>query len=205
MAMRRCVDQRGQSLVELALALPVVLAVVGAIIDGGWAFHQAGMVVAAAQAAQRAVAVQDTGAANCSGAPPGSYAQAARAAATAAAPELNPDVLAVEVEYLDAACTGRMRTLSVTAAYPLTALTPWFAPLLNGRRVTGQASSAVEEVPPPWWGQGDRIQAQQAEIASLTAAYQAEVAQAAAFARAASYYYTLWQSARPPRDGADDH
>jgi len=183
----------------------VLLAVVSAIIDGGWAFHQAGMVAAAAQAAQRALAVQDTGAANCSGAAPASYVQAARAAAAAAAPGLNPDVLTIEVGYLDAACLGRMRTLGVTAAYPLTALTPWFAPLLNGRRVTGQASSAVEEVPPPWWGQGDQIQAQQAEIASLRAAYQAEMAQAAAFARAASYYYTQWQSARPARDGADDH
>ncbi len=154
-------DPHGQGLIELALALPVLLAVVSAILDGGWAFHQAGMVTAAAEAAQRAVALQDTGAAHCTGTPPASYVQTAQNAARVAAPGLEPASLAIEVRYLESACTGRMRTLAVSVAYPLRALTPWFAALLNGRRVTAQAIGAVEELPPPWWRQGAQVQMQQ--------------------------------------------
>lgn len=154
-------DPRGQGLIELALALPVLLAVLSAILDGSWAFHQAGMVTAAAEAAQRAVAIQDTGAAHCSGTPPASYVQSAQNAARAAAPGLEPTRLVIDVRYLEAACTGRMRTLAVSVAYPLTALTPWFAALLDGRRVTAQAIGGVEELPPPWWGRGAPVQMRQ--------------------------------------------
>lgn len=147
--------ERGQGLIELALALPVLLALVSAIIDGGWAFHQAGMVAVAAEAAQRAVAIQDTGAGHCAGAPPALYEEMARTAAQAASPGLNPAALTVSLAYLEPACTGRMRSLSVSVGYPLTPLTPWFAPLLAGRRIAARASTAVEELPPPWWGEGN--------------------------------------------------
>jgi len=146
--------EHGQALVELALALPILLALVSAMIDGGWAFHEAGLLVAAAEAAQRAVAIQDTGAGHCSGNPPSSYAATAMTAAALAAPHLDPAELQVDLQYVEPGCVGRMRTLTVEFTYPLTALTPWMAPFLNGRHLVGQAASAVEELPPPWWGQG---------------------------------------------------
>jgi hypothetical protein len=149
--------EAGQELLELALTLPILLAIAGAIIDGGWAFHQAGLVSAAAESAQRAVAIEDTGAGHCTGAPPSSYVDAARSAARDAAPGLNPARLTVVLRYLEPSCTGRMRTLAVSITYPITALTPWLAPMLDGRRVTGEAASAVEELPPPWWGQGELV------------------------------------------------
>lgn len=206
--------EAGQGLIELALALPVLLALAGAIIDGAWAFHQAGLVAAAAEAAQRAVAIEDTGAGHCAGAPPPSYAGTALGAAAAAAPTLDPGRLSVALRYLEPACAGRMRTLAVSVTYPATAMTPWLAPLLSGRRFTGQAGSAVEELPPPWWGQAGLVQAQQAEIAALTSAYgqeaalvraqQAEIAslvsayraaeaQVASLSSAVGDYYTWWQ------------
>ncbi|GEM_PF-1558312 len=202
-------SEAGQGLVELALALPVLLAVASAIIDGAWAFHQAGLVAAAAEAAQRAVAIEDTGAGHCAGAPPAAYAESAQTAARAAAPSLDAARLSIAIEYLEPACTGRMRTLAVSIRYPVAALTPWLAPLLGGRWLTGQAASAVEELPPPWWGQADQVRAQQAEIASqqaqiasLTSAYNQEAAQLAAqqaeiarLVSASSYYYGQWQAA----------
>ncbi len=208
--------ERGQGVVELALALPIFLAVVAGVVDGGWAFHEAGMVSAAAQAAQRAVAIEDTGAGRCTGAPPSAYAAAALSAARAAAPSLDPMRLAVGLQYLEPSCSGRMRTLAVSVTYPIRALTPWFAPLISGLRLTAHAATAVEELAPPWWGQADVVQAQQvqiasltaaygqaaaaaqteeAQIASLTAAYQAATAQAASLSSAAGYYYAQWQSA----------
>ncbi len=187
--------EAGQGLIELALALPVLLALAGAIIDGAWAFHQAGLVAAAAEAAQRAVAIEDTGAGHCAGAPPSSYDGTAMSAAAAAAPTLDPARLSVALRYLEPACTGRMRTLAVSVTYPATAMTPWLAPLLNGRRLAGQAGSAVEELPPPWWGQAGLVQAQQAQIAALTSAYQAAEAQIASLWGAAGYYYGRWQNA----------
>ena len=117
---------------EMAVALPVVLALIAAIIDGGWALHQAALVTAAAEAAQRAVAIQDTGAGDCTGAPPASYVPLAAAAASAAAPTLNASAVAVALRYVEPSCVGRMRTLVVDLTYPLQALTPWFATLLNG-------------------------------------------------------------------------
>jgi Flp pilus assembly protein TadG len=178
--------ERGSALVELALAMPIMLALAGAIVDGGWALHQAAVLGAAAEAAQRAAALQDTGAGNCAGAPPASYGELSKAAAAAAAPTLDPSRLNVAVSYAEPACTGRMRTLVVGLAYTLRAVTPWFTGLLNGRSITAQAGSAVEEVPPPWWASAAQVQAQQAQIASLTSAYQA-------MQSAASYYYMLWQ------------
>ncbi len=185
----------GQAIVELALALPILLAVVSAIIDGGWAFHQAGMVSAAAEAAQRVVAAEDTGAGHCAGAPPSVYADAARSAVRAAAPGLDPARMGVALQYLEPACSGRMRTLAVSVTYPVTALTPWFAPLISGARLTAQAATAVEELPPPWWGQHDEVRAQQAQIASLNAAFQAEAARAESLSNAANFYYSQWQAA----------
>lgn len=213
---RRAVGEAGQAITELALTLPVLLAIVSAIIDGGWAFHQAGMVSAAAEAAQRAVAIQDVGTGHCAGAPPSGYVDTARTAAETAAPGLDPARLSVALQYVEPACSGRMRTLAVSVSYPITPLTPWFAPLLSRVRLASQAAAAVEEVAPPWWGQAGTVQAQQAQIASLTAAYgqvsaemqaaqaqinsltvtyQAEAAQAAALSGTASYYYTQWQNA----------
>lgn len=180
----RVVDETGQGLTELALALPILLAVVGVIIDGGWAFHQAGLVTAAAEAAQRAVAIQDTGAGHCAGAPPSSYVDAAQRAAQAAAPTLDPSRLPVSLQYLEPSCAGRMRTLAVSVVYPVKALTPWLAPFLTGRRLTGEASGAVEEVPPAWWGQAGEVQAQQAQIASQEAQITAQQAQIASLTSA---------------------
>ncbi|HYM69859.1 MAG TPA: TadE family protein [bacterium] len=213
---------RGQALIELVLALPILLAIASAVIDGGWAVHEAGMVAAAAQAAGRAVAIQEAGTGHCDGAPPASDRATAFAAARAAAPRLNPAAVDVALDYLEPACTGRMRTIVVSVAYPITSLTPWFAPLLNGRRLSAQAAGAIEELPPPWWGQADEVAAQhaqivtlQAQVASLTSAYQAEAgqvqgqqseiaalttadqqagAQAAYWSQTASYYYSLWQA-----------
>lgn len=186
-------SERGSALVELALAMPIMLALAGAIVDGGWALHQATLLAAAAEAAQRAAALRDTGAANCAGVPPASYGDLSKAAAEAAAPTLDASRLTVGVSYAEPACTGRMRTLVVSLSYTLRALTPWFAGLLNGRSITAQAGSAVEEVPPPWWSSAAQVQtdqaqieAQRAQIASLAAAYQA-------MQSAASYYYGLWQ------------
>ncbi len=208
--------EAGQAIAELALTLPVLLAITCAIIDGGWAFHQAGLVTAAAEAAQRAVAIQDAGSGHCTGMPPADFAATAQGAAVTAAPALDPARLSVTLQYLEPACSGRMRTLAVSVSYPIIPLTPWFAPLLSGVRLRSQAATAVEELVPPWWGQGGTVQAQQAQIASLTAsygqvsaqmqaqqaqidslsaAYQAETAQAAALSSEAGYYYAQWQSA----------
>ena len=166
-----CMGERGQGVIELALALPVFLAVIGAVIDGGWAFHQAGMVSVAAQAAQRAVGIIDTGAGHCAGAPPSVYTDLALSAARVAAPTLDPGRMALGLQYLEPGCSGRMRTLAVSVGYPIKALTPWFAPLLSGLRLTARAATAVEELAPPWWGQAGEVQAQQAQLASLTTAY----------------------------------
>jgi TadE-like protein len=177
--------ERGSALLELALAMPVVLALIGAIVDGGWALHQAALVTAAAEAAQRTAALQDTGTGHCAGAPPASYGEVSRAAAAAAAPTLDPSRLIVTLRYLEPACSGRMRTLIVDVTYTLHALTPWFVRLLNGRHLTAEAGSAVEEVPPPWWGSAAQVlsdraqlQAQQSQIAaqfSQIASQQAEL------------------------------
>jgi len=150
--------ERGQGVIELALALPVFLAVIGAVIDGGWAFHQAGMVSVAAQAAQRAVGIIDTGAGHCAGAPPSVYTDLALSAARVAAPTLDPGRMALGLQYLEPGCSGRMRTLAVSVGYPIKALTPWFAPLLSGLRLTARAATAVEELAPPWWGQAGEVQ-----------------------------------------------
>jgi Flp pilus assembly protein TadG len=173
-------SERGSALLELALALPVMLALVGAIVDGGWALHQAALVTAAAEAAQRAVAVLDTGSGDCAGAPPAAYADVSRAAAEAAAPTLDASrIVAMTVRYVEPSCAGRMRTLVVDMTYGLTALTPWFAPLLNGRSITAEAGSAVEEAPPPWWASAGQVQADhavEAADASTIAAQQAQLA-----------------------------
>lgn len=213
-AVGRTDSERGSALLELTLAAPVMLALAGAIIDGGWALHQAALVTAAAEAAQRAVAILDTGAGNCAGPPPAAYSGVAGAAAAAAAPTLDPSRLSVTVSYVEPACVGRMRTLVVDMTYALSVLTPWFTPLLNGRSLTAEAGSAVEETPPPWWGSAAQVQAdeaeiasQQAEIASLTSAYQsmvsayqslssayqAEVSLASSLSQTVDYYYALWQ------------
>ncbi|MHB8730301.1 MAG: TadE/TadG family type IV pilus assembly protein [bacterium] len=157
-------QERGSALLELALVLPVVLALIGAIIDGGWALHQAALVTAAAEAAQRTAALEDTGTGHCAGDPPASYGDLSAAAAAAAAPTLNPSGMTVALRYLEPVCTGRMRTLIVDVTYTLRALTPWFAALLNGRRLTAEAGSAVEELPPPWWGSAAQVQSDQAQI-----------------------------------------
>jgi hypothetical protein len=224
MGRKRAADPgtRGQALIELALALPILLALASAVIDGGWAMHEAGMVAAAAQAAGRAVAIQEAGTGSCDGAPPASDQSTALAAASSAAPDLNPAAIDVTLGYLEPACVGRMRTIVVSVAYSITALTPWFAPLLDGRQLTAQAAGAIEELPPPWGGQADEVaaqqsqietlqaqvasltstnqaeagqlQGQQSEIAALTAADQQAGAQAAYWSQTASYYYSLWQS-----------
>ncbi len=169
--------ERGSALLELALAMPVVLALIGAIVDGGWALHQAALVTAAAAAAQRAAAVQDTGAGHCAGAPPVSYSDASRTAAAAAAPTLDTSRLSVVLRYVEPACTGRMRTLVVDVTYPLHALTPWFARLLNGRQLTAEAGTAVEEVPPPWWGSAAQVQSDRAQLQAQQLQIGAQLAQ----------------------------
>ncbi|HEV2282795.1 MAG TPA: TadE/TadG family type IV pilus assembly protein [bacterium] len=217
----RTAGERGSALLELALALPIVLALIGAIIDGGWALHQAALVTAAAEAAQRAVAIEDTGTGHCTGAPTASYGSLSAAAAAAAAPTLSPSGMSIALRYAEPACTGRMRTLIVDVTYTLRALTPWFAALLNGRRLTAEAGAAVEELPPPWWGSAGQVQSdqaqiqaqqsqvasQQAQLASLTwayqavlsayqaasSAYQAEASLASALSQSAAYYYAQWQ------------
>jgi Flp pilus assembly protein TadG len=146
----RC-GETGQGLIELAVALPVLLAIVSAIIDGGWAFYEAASLASAASSAARAVSIQETGRGVCAGEPPESDEAAALAAAAAAAPTLNSAALTVTLSYLEPACVGRMRTVVVSLAYSVTSLTPWFAPLLDGRTLTAQTADAVEEVPPPWW------------------------------------------------------
>jgi len=143
--------ESGQGLIELAVALPILLGIVSAIIDGGWALYEAASLASAAQSAARAVSIQETGAGLCAGAPPGSDATVAQAAAEAAAPSLNAAALTVTLGYLEPACVGRMRTVVVSLGYSITALTPWFAPLLDGRTLHAQTADAVEEVPPPWW------------------------------------------------------
>ena len=171
--------ERGSALLELALAMPIMLAVAGAIVDGGWALHQAALLTAAAEAAQRAAALQDTGAGNCAGAPPGSYADLSRAAAAAAAPTLDATRLSVSVRYLEPVCAGRMRTLIVDVSYTLRALTPWFAGPLNGRSLRAEAGSAVEEIPPPWWGSAAQVRATQAQIQSQQSQIAAQASQIA--------------------------
>ena len=171
--------ERGSALLELALAMPVVLALIGAIVDGGWALHQAALVTAAAEAAQRTAAVQDTGTGHCAGAPPGSYGDVARAAAAAAAPTLDTSRLSVALRYLEPVCAGRIRTLVVDVTYTLHALTPWFARLLNGRHFTAEAGSAVEEVPPPWWGSAAQVQSDRAQIQAQQSQIGAQLSQIA--------------------------
>ena len=171
--------ERGSALLELALAMPVVLALIGAIVDGGWALHQAALVTAAAEAAQRTAAVQDTGAGHCAGAPSASYGDTSRAAAAAAAPTLDTSRLSIVVRYLEPACTGRMRTLVVDVTYALRALTPWFARLLNGRQLTAEAGSAVEEVAPPWWGSAAQVLSDRAQLQAQQAQIGAQISQIA--------------------------
>jgi hypothetical protein len=180
------VAEKGQGIIELALTLPFLLALASAILDGGYAFHEFGLVAAAAEAAQRRLAIVDTGSGHCQGAPPPGYADVAREAAATAAPHLRLDGLRISVWYVEPECDGRVRTLAVSVAYPLTVFTPWLAPVLAHRQVTGRAAGAVEEVAPAWWGQGDRVRAQEAQIV-------AQEQQIGALSQAVSYYYSQWQ------------
>src|SRR5271165_1066079 len=112
--------ETGQGLIELAVALPILLGIVSAIIDGGWALHESASLASGAESAARAVSIRETGAGFCAGPPPASDGAVALAAAEAAAPSLNSAALTVTLSYLEPTCVGRMRTVVVSLGYSIT-------------------------------------------------------------------------------------
>lgn len=153
--------ESGQSIVEFAIVAPILLLLMGGVVDGAWLFHQAQSALhAAANAAQRG-ALLATGSGRCAGGLDPTLEAAITEAARRAAPSLDPSRLAVTATFVEPACVGRLRTLQVSTSYPLQAFMPYLGALLRGTRYTASTSVTVEMVqvpwsgqsPPAWWGQ----------------------------------------------------
>ncbi|MGY1610110.1 MULTISPECIES: TadE/TadG family type IV pilus assembly protein [unclassified Geodermatophilus] len=107
-------DERGASVVEFALILPVLLVLVLGIAEFGHAFQVQGTLTAAAREGARAMALQNDPA-------------AARNAVRAAAPTLDPAITNGQITVTPAACppTGTAN-VRVTVDYPMPFLTDFF-------------------------------------------------------------------------------
>ena len=108
--------ERGASVVEFALVLPVLIVLVLGIIEFGHAFQVQGTLSAAAREGARVMALQSNPA-------------AARAAVRDAAPTLDPAITNAQITVTPAACPATNTTpanVRVTIAYPMPLLTGFF-------------------------------------------------------------------------------
>ncbi|MGY1641765.1 TadE/TadG family type IV pilus assembly protein [Geodermatophilus sp. SYSU D00703] len=108
--------ERGASVVEFALILPLLMILVLGIIEFGHAFHVQGTLSAAAREGARVMALQSNPA-------------AARAAVRDAAPTLDPAITDAQIAVSPAACPATATTpanVRVTISYPMPFLTGFF-------------------------------------------------------------------------------
>src|SRR5579875_2964557 len=94
------VAEKGQGIIELALTLPFLLALASAILDGGYAFHEFGLVAAAAEARDRGHWLWSLPRSSAAGVR-GRCSRGRRNGSTALAPGWPPDIGVV--------CGARMR------------------------------------------------------------------------------------------------
>ncbi len=151
--MGRLREESGQSIVEFAIIAPLLLLLMGGIIDGAWLFHQVQSALHAAANAAQHGAVLATGTGRCVGGPDPVLVAAISEAAKRAAPSLDPSRLVVNVAFVEPACVGRLRTLQVSTSYPLQAFMPYLGALIRGTRYQASTSVTVEMVQVPWSGQ----------------------------------------------------
>ena len=108
--------ERGASVVEFALVVPLLLVLVLGIVEFGHAFQVQGSLSAAAREGARVMALQSNPA-------------AARAAVRDAAPTLDPAVTNEQITVTPAACpltSTTTATVRVTVDYPMPFLTGFF-------------------------------------------------------------------------------
>ena len=108
--------ERGASVVEFALILPLLIVLVLGIIEFGHAFQVQGTLSAAAREGARVMALQSDPA-------------AARAAVRDAAPTLDPAITNAQITISPAACPATTTTTAnvrVTISYPMPLLTRFF-------------------------------------------------------------------------------
>jgi Flp pilus assembly protein TadG len=109
-------DERGASVVEFALIVPLLVVLVLGIIEFGHAFQVQGTLSAAAREGARVMALQSTPA-------------AARAAVRDAAPTLDPAITDAQIVIAPGACPATTTTTAnvrVTISYPMPFLTGFF-------------------------------------------------------------------------------
>lgn len=105
-------EQRGAVAVEFALLLPILIALLVGIMEFGLAFGAQVTVTNAAREAARAMVIHNSPA-------------DARAAALAAAPDLNPALQSSEITFSPASCTPGA-TSTTTIRYPMQFITGLF-------------------------------------------------------------------------------
>jgi Flp pilus assembly protein TadG len=108
--------ERGASVVEFALVVPLLLVLVLGIVEFGHAFQVQGSLSAAAREGARVMALQSNPA-------------AARAAVRDAAPTLDPAITNAQITISPAACPATTTTTAnvrVTISYPMPLLTRFF-------------------------------------------------------------------------------
>jgi Flp pilus assembly protein TadG len=108
--------ERGASVVEFALIVPLLIVLVLGIIEFGHAFQVQGTLSAAAREGARVMALQSDPA-------------AARAAVRDAAPTLDPAITDAQIAISPAACPATTTTTAnvrVTISYPMPFLTAFF-------------------------------------------------------------------------------
>ncbi|WP_409333112.1 TadE/TadG family type IV pilus assembly protein [Trujillonella humicola] len=112
---RRLRDERGASVVEFALILPILLFLLLGIVEFGRGFQVSGTLSAAAREGVRVMALQNDPA-------------AARAAARSAASSLDPALTNAQIRITPATCpTGTgTTTVRLTIDYDLPLMTGWF-------------------------------------------------------------------------------
>jgi Flp pilus assembly protein TadG len=109
-------DERGATVVEFALIVPLLIVLVLGIAEFGHAFQVSGTLSAAAREGVRIMALQND-------------PVAARAAVRTASPSLNPTVTDAEITISPASCpvTGTTNsTVRLTVTYPMPFLTHFF-------------------------------------------------------------------------------
>jgi Flp pilus assembly protein TadG len=124
MTNNRLRDQRGATVVEFALIVPLLIVLVLGIAEFGRAFQVSGTLSAAAREGVRVMALQNDPA-------------AARAAVRNAAPALDPAVTNAQITITPASCpvnAAGTTTVRLTVTYPLPFLTEFFG---SGVDLTG--------------------------------------------------------------------
>lgn len=116
-------DERGAVAVEFALLLPILITLLLGIMEFGLAYGTQVTITNSAREGARTMAITDTPA-------------DARAAALAAAPNLNPQLRAAHITFSPASCTPGAQT-TATVTYPMRFITGFFG---TGLTVTGRAT-----------------------------------------------------------------